>query len=354
MILKRIALFFLAFAWLALPARAASSSVVLMEAHSGRVLVAQNAHERKLIASTTKIMTCLIVLERCSEDHVVTIDKKAVGVEGSSLYLKEGDKLTCGQLLSGLMLASGNDAAVALAIHCAGSVELFADWMNERAAQLGMKNSHFANPHGLNSPEHYSTAYDMALLTAHAMLNERFVAVVSQKTATVGSATLRNHNKLLWSVEGCNGVKTGYTKDAGRCLVSGAERDGRQLIVVTLNTADDWRIHTALLESAFAKYTNQLTWKTGEPVAEIPVFAGTESSVGVVVGGDLSVLLTAREAERCVVDVRLPRYTWAPVASGEQLGELTVSLDGKVMGRTALLAGSSVAEQKTTKKWFFF
>ena len=192
-----------------------------------------------LIASTTKILTALVVLEHARLDEVVTIQPRHMA-EGSSMYLKPGETLTVETLLYGLLLCSGNDAAVALADHCGGSVARFVGWMNETAQRIGMTGSSFANPNGLDDEQHYSTARDMALLAAYAARNPTFVRLCSTRSVTVGGRTMTNHNKLLQSVEGCIGMKTGYTKAAGRTLVSCVRRDGRTLVAVTLQDGNDW------------------------------------------------------------------------------------------------------------------
>ena len=201
---------------------------IMLDGQTGRVLYEKNADQRSLIASTTKIMTALVVCEQCNVLDRVRIPKEAVGIEGSSMYLKEGEILTVQELLYGMMLHSGNDAATALAIYCGGTMEGFAQLMNDKARALGMGDSHFVNPHGLDSPEHYSTARDLGTLAAYAMNNPIFAKTVSTKTITIGQRFLRNHNKLLWQVDGADGVKTGYTKAAGRILVSSASSQGRR------------------------------------------------------------------------------------------------------------------------------
>ena len=222
-----------------------AEKAILVDAATGRVLYEKNADERSLIASTTKIMTALVVCEQCNVLDRMRIPREAVGIEGSSMYLQEGEVLTLQELLYGLMLHSGNDAAVALAIYCGGTVEGFAEMMNDKARVLGMTQSHFENPNGLDSPGHYSTARDLAILASYAMKNPIFHKTVSTKTVTVGNRYLRNHNKLLWQVAGADGVKTGYTKAAGRILVSSATRDGRRLIALAITTYwyrndEDW------------------------------------------------------------------------------------------------------------------
>ena len=255
-ILNRTAAAFLA-AVLLCPCRAdaiSAEKAILLDGQTGRVLYEKCADQQSLIASTTKIMTALIVCQQCNVLDRMQIPKEAVGIEGSSMYLQEGEILTLQDLLYGLMLSSGNDAAMALAIYCGGTVEGFAELMNDKARMLGLKNTHFVNPHGLDAPDHYSTARDLAVLAKHAMEDPIFAKTVSAKTVTVGSRCRTNHNKLLWQVDGADGVKTGFTKAAGRILVSSAVRQGRRLICVTINDGNDWVDHKSLLEDGFSRY----------------------------------------------------------------------------------------------------
>ena len=245
-----------------------ASSAILMEAESGRVLYEQNAHEERLIASITKLMTALVALESGHDlEETVTVGEACTRAEGSSLYLRPGEEISLKGLLYGVMLRSGNDAALAVAEHCGGSVEEFVGRMNEKAAQLGMVNSHFANPNGLNAEGHYSSAYDMALLARACLENEALAEIAATKSATVDGRVLTNHNKLLWQYEGCIGLKTGYTEKAGRTLVSAARRGGMTLIAVTLNDPDDWRDHTALLDYGFSTYAPVTLTEEGKAVA---------------------------------------------------------------------------------------
>lgn len=233
------------------PAVSANAAIVY-DASTQEILWEHNSTQRSLIASTTKIMTAFLVIQICPLDQTVIVPPEAVGVEGSSVYLKAGECLCVKELLLGLMLASGNDAAVALAIHAAGSVENFVKLMNWEAERLQLNDTRFANPNGLDDEENYSTAKDLAILTANALENPAFAGLVRTKNATVGGRMVVNHNKLLWSYEGCIGVKTGFTKAAGRILVSAAERDGRRLIAVTIDDGNDWRDHAALLDYGFS------------------------------------------------------------------------------------------------------
>ena len=232
-----------------------AAGAVLMDAESGRVLYGHNAHKPRLIASTTKLMTALVAVERAVDlDETVTVKGEWLGSEGSSIYLRAGEEITLRGLLYGLLLQSGNDAAMVIACHTAGSVEEFVELMNRRAAELGMKDSSFANPSGLDHENHYSTPYDMALLARACLDNSTGVELCATKSITVGTRTFVNHNKLLWRCEGCVGMKTGFTEKAGRTLVSAAVRDGQTLICVTLNDGDDWNDHRKLLDYGFRTY----------------------------------------------------------------------------------------------------
>ena len=244
-------------AQLAPPPQVSAKSAALLDGTTGECLYVKNGEQRALIASTTKIMTGLLVCEAGELDRTVTVPDAAVGLEGSSMYLKKDETLTRRDLLYGMMLHSGNDAALTLAISVSGSEAAFVRQMNLRARALGLTQTHFANPHGLDSGENYSTALDLAHLAQAALQNAQLRAVVSTKTAVCAGRTLTNHNKLLWRYDGCIGVKTGYTRHAGRILVSAAERDGRMLIAVTISDPDDWRDHTALLDYGFAVLASQ-------------------------------------------------------------------------------------------------
>ena len=239
-------------AQLAPPPQVSAKSAALLDGTTGECLYEKNGDQRALIASTTKIMTGLLVCEAGDLGRTVTVPETAAGTEGSSMYLKSGETLTRRELLYGMMLHSGNDAALTLAISVSGSEAAFVRQMNWRACALNLTQTHFANPHGLDSGENYSTALDLARLAQAALQNEQFRAVVSTKTITCAGRTLTNHNKLLWRYDGCIGVKTGYTRHAGRILVSAAERGGRMLIAVTISDPDDWRDHVSLLDYGFA------------------------------------------------------------------------------------------------------
>lgn len=229
-----------------------ATAAIVMDADTGHIFYEKNADRQMLIASTTKIMTALVVLEHCDLNETVTVRPEHM-VEGSSMYLQAGDELTVESLLYGLLLCSGNDAALALADHCGHGVERFVGWMNEKAAEWGMTGTSFANPNGLDAEGHFSTARDMAVLASYAAGNPTFVRICSTTTANIGGRTMNNHNRLLRTVDGCIGMKTGYTKAAGRTLVTCAQRNGYRLVAVTLQDGNDWADHAALYDEVFHK-----------------------------------------------------------------------------------------------------
>ena len=257
-----------------------AQAAVLIDAHDGSVLYSRGAGLRLPMASTTKIMTAVIALEYGDLNQGVEIPAAAVGVEGSSAYLYCGEKLTLEDLLYAMLLESANDAATAIAIAIAGSVEEFAGLMNDKVKELGLVDTHFVNPHGLDSEEQYTTAYDLAKITAYALKNETFARIVSTKKTTIplngseGVRLLVNHNRLLRSYPGAIGVKTGFTRRSGRCLVSAATRGGLTLVAVTLNAPNDWSDHKKMLDYGFSSYVGITLIEAGEYSLCVPVTAG--------------------------------------------------------------------------------
>ena len=319
-----------------------ASSAILMEAESGRVLYEHNADEPRLIASITKLMTALVALESGhSLDEVVTIQAEDTRTEGSALYLKPGEQVKLETLLYGLLLHSGNDAALAIARFCGGSVEDFVADMNAKAQELGMTNSHFANPNGLNDAEHYSSARDMAVLARACLDNEYLAQIASTRTITLEGRTFTNHNKLLWRYEGCVGMKTGFTEKAGRTLVSAARREGMTLIAVTLNDPDDWADHTALLDYGFSACSLKTAVRAGEMVGTLPVSGSLVPLVPVRAETDLSWPLL--EGETLETEVELTRTSMAaPAAEGTRVGVLRGYVDGTLVGEVPLVCGAAV------------
>ena len=248
------------------------------------------------------------------------------------------------QVLYGLLLVSGNDAATAIAGYCAGDSETFAAWMNEKAARLGMEHSRFTNPSGLNEEGHYSTAADMARLARAVLEHETLARIVSTRSVSVAGRSLTNHNKLLWQYEGCTGLKTGYTEAAGRTLVSSAERDGQTLIAVTLNDRNDWADHAALFDYGFAGYPNTMLALAGRAVSAVPVSGSLCRFAPVETVSDVYYPLT--EGERVEAKIELPQAVTAPVQAGETAGQLVFTLDGEVIGETELVYSQSVSDDR--------
>ena len=321
-------------------------SAILVDAQTGRVLYEKNADERSLIASTTKIMTGLLVCEEENLDREVTVPAEAVGVEGSSMYLKVKERVTLRDLLYGMMLHSGNDAAVALAIVTHGSVEAFAARMNERAQALGLHDTHFMNPNGLDEENHYSTARDLARLACAAMENEQFRSVVSGKSAMAAGRSLTNHNKLLWRVEGADGIKTGYTKKAGRILVGSACRDGRRLICVTIRDADDWRDQQALLEYGFSAFRRETVLSEGEIVGSVPVIGSKTQRVSLLAGQTVTCCLAEGQTVQTVLHA--PQFVYAPVLPG-QAGWIAVLVDGVCVRTIPALIAQTAEEDRPAR-----
>ena len=323
----------------------------VLDAVSGRVLYEKAPNERSLIASTTKIMTALIVCEQCNVLDRMRIPREAVGIEGSSMYLQEGEILTLQELLYGLMLSSGNDAAVALAIYCGGTVEGFAELMNDKARNLGLRNTHFENPNGLDSPGHYSTARDLAVLAAYAMENPIFRKTVSTKQLHMGQRYLTNHNKLLWRVEGADGVKTGYTKAAGRILVSSAIRNNRRLVAVTIDDPDDWEDHASLLESGFSRYSVRRVVTKGQSVDTLEVAGGEGSRVTVLAAEDFEYALA--EGENPQLMLPGPGFVYAPAVEGAEAGFAYILLEGRTIGKVPVVYGETIEQTPEETKPFW-
>ncbi len=336
-----------------------AQSAVVMEQGTRKVLFESNAYEQLGMASTTKIMTAIVTLENTELHEVVKIGKNAVGVEGSSMWLEVGEAITVENLLYGLMLNSGNDAAVALAEYVGGTVENFCSMMNEKAKAIGASQTHFVNPNGLPEEGHYTTAYDLGLIACYALENEWFCKIVSTRERNIPwpgreyDKKLVNHNKMLRMYEGCDGVKTGFTKSTGRALVSSATRDGMQVVAVTLNAPDDWNDHKLLLDNAFGSYqTVEVIPKKGF-VKELPVIGGTEETVGIYTEDKLSFVCKQNQHPDYRLEVEVPKSLKAPFTKGQKVGTVRVLIGNEQMSQGDLYVGASVQEDKR-KQFFLF
>ena len=335
-----------------LPAVSAKACIV-MEATTREVFFSQNADEHLPMASTTKIMTTLLCLESGDLDTPFPVDNNAIQVEGSSMGLVKDDIVTKRALCYGMLLPSGNDAAGATAVKLAGSLSAFADLMNERAAQLGMQNTHFVTPSGLHDEQHYSTAYDMAILTATALQNPDFREICGQATAKVTFGNppydrwLKNSNKLLTQCEGVIGVKTGFTDEAGRCLVSACQRDDMTLICVTLNDPNDWRDHAAMFDLGFSVSSRYVLYKQGEYTIRRDALNGDGQIIFANAETIYAYSCSGKTVEPKITENLLPCY-FAPYEKGTKGGELVLDYGGSVQ-KIELYAVNDVGELEEEK-----
>ena len=341
-----------------------AQSAVVLTADTGAVLFEKDGHTPRPVASTTKIMTALLALEAAQErgDPLVDITQEMVAVEGSSMGLQAGDSISLTGLAAGMLLPSGNDAANAAALYLDGSLESFAARMNQRAAALGMEDTHFVTPSGLDGEDaqglgHLSTAYDMALLARAALEDQAFRQLCSSPSLAVEFAepvkrvTYTNHNKLLTQYQGCVGVKTGFTKEAGRCLVSAAERDGALLIAVTLNAPNDWEDHAALLDYGFTQ-VEPYPLAGGDVRLTVPVVGSPVEVVSLRGSNGGEVTLPLGQGAQVERVVRVPKFLYAPVEAGEQVGEICWYLEGQLLGSAPLTAaGAAPLQEKAPSLW---
>ena len=321
-----------------------AKGAVLIEGDSGKIIYEKNAYTPLPMASTTKIMTGIVVIENCNNlDKKYKIPSQAIGTEGSSIYLKDGEELTIRELLYALLLESANDASVALAILTSSSVDCFVEKMNEKACELGLKSTHFENPHGLDSENHYSSAYDLAILARYALKNPVFSEIVATKKMTIpldngsGTRVLINHNKLLRLYEGANGVKTGYTKRTGRCLVSSSIKNGVWLIAVTLNDPNDWKDHTALFNLGYEQYASVNLANKNDYLIELPLQNGKKSTALCTNLEPLSVTLKKDDIN---ISARLEynRPIFAPISKGDVIGRIVFYNNNEKIGSLDLVS----------------
>lgn len=329
----------------------AAKAAVLINGDTGEIIYSQNENERLPMASTTKIMTGLLLCEYGNFDREITVTAEMIKVEGSSMGLLQGDKVRLHDLLYGLMLASGNDAANVIAFVVSGSIEDFVALMNEKAKQLNLTNTHFETPSGLDGETHYTSALDLANLARYAMQNEEFAKAVSTKKAVLNYGnppyrrSLTNHNKILNYFEDSVGIKTGFTKKSGRCLVSAAKRDGKFVIAVTLNDPNDWQDHCNMLEYGLNSII-QTTVSPKNSSYNIPVVNGEKKSITVSVE---PYVVNSLNTEKITYKIYLPAFVYAPIKSGEQIGYVVYSQGDTVLAKTKILALEDIKENKTKK-----
>lgn len=341
---------------------------VVVESSSKRVLSEKNKDEKLPMASTTKIMTALVTLENAKNlDEIIKIDDRAVGIEGTSIYLRKGEEMTVRELLFGLMLPSGNDASLALAYHIGnGNFEEFVNMMNSMAQKLNLKNTHFANPHGLDQESHYTSAYDLALITIEAMKHKDFRDIVSTKNIQitgnkeVGNRFLRNKQRLLKTLEGCNGVKTGFTDNAGRCLVTSCNRNGMELISVVLNCPNMFEESARLIEEAYKTYTYETILEPYSYITSIGVEEGKYDNVKVFTMKGFKYPLKENEKELIHIETKLPEILNAPLEKEEEIGEIKIFFEKSLIFCEKIYTMESVESvdikdkvKDIIDKWFY-
>lgn len=345
------------------PQGISSLSAVLIELETGKVLYEKDAHTPRPMASTTKLMTALVAMENAAPDQNVVVTREAIMVEGSSLGLREGDNISMLDLVTGLLLVSGNDAANAIALAIAGSLPAFAEKMNQKAAELGMKDSVFVTPSGLDKDNHSSSAYDMALLGAAVMRNPTLASIVSKKSAVIElgnpkhQATVTNHNKLLSLYPYAVGMKTGFTKKSGKCLVSSAVKDGVTLVAVTLNGGDYWNDHIKLYTYGFEQVERVQLEAPALP--HVAVAGGVTDRVQVQMEKPPAVTLLKEEQPSLAVHVEMEPFAWAPVAQGQTLGHVRYTAGGRELCTLPIQAAYAVEARpvagykEQAKRWFW-
>lgn len=330
-----------------------AESAVVVNGETGEIIYGKNQNKKMPMASTTKILTALILCENCELEKEIKVTEEMVRVEGSSMGFLPGDTVSYKALLYGMMLPSGNDAATAFAIAYAGSLEAFSLIMNKRAAEIGLNNSHFVTPSGLDAKNHYSTAYDMAKLGVFAMKNETFKAAVGVDTIRLEygnppySRSLFGHNKILGIYEGANGIKTGYTSLSGRCLVSSAERGNKRVVAVTLNDSNRWENHKKLLDFGFSNLF-EYTLEIPENFKKIEVISGEKKSVPIYCK-EKTVGLTVSEAEKLEYKLYLKEFIYAPQEKGIKVGRIDFYIKEKLLCSLSIKTKEDVPTKKTEK-----
>ena len=355
--MKKIAVILVLILVFAVPVKAegglsvSAKAAVLINGENGEIVFSKNSDKKLPMASTTKIMTALLLCEYGNLEREVTVTAEMLRVEGSSMGLLAGDKVTLHDLLYGLMLASGNDAANVIAFTVGGSINGFVDMMNAKARELELTSTHFETPSGLDGDSHYTTAYELALLTKYAMQNEEFCKAVASKTATLNYGnppyrrTLTNHNKLLKMYDGVVGVKTGFTKKSGRCLVSAAKRDGKFLIAVTLNAPNDWQDHKTMLQYGFSaiKQTHFTPFVNGYT---IPVINGEKDTLSIKIE---PLTINSLDTENLSCKIYLQKFLYAPIKQGEEVGKAVYMQGDKILSEKPILSNKDITSLNYTE-----
>lgn len=334
--------------------RISAGAAIVLDTASGRVLYEKNAYSRRSIASTTKIMTAIVALENGNDEEEVVISKRAAAIGGSTVNLKEGKTYKLKELMYAMMLRSGNDAAIAIAEHIGGSVELFAEMMNRKAAEIGAVNTNFVTPHGLDDPQHYSTPYDLALITQYALKNEKFRKIVGTKNSVFNGNNITNTNEMLGLYPWADGVKTGYTGQAGRCLVTSATKDNWKVISVVLGCPTRTKRAQSskmLLDFTFDNYKNYEYMKKGQQLQYVSLHKGVSDKVAIYSASDITIPLRQEEVDKVKVIYNIPGVIEAPLKSGTKVGTADYVLDGKVLA-TAELNNYQTVERKDF--YFYF
>lgn len=337
-----------------------AKSAVLIEKMTGSIIYQKNAYQKLPMASTTKIMTALCAIESGKMDKTFTVDSSAVGVEGSSIYLAPNERLTLRELVYGLMLHSGNDAAVAIACAVSGNCEEFVKLMNDTAQKIGAYNTHFDNPNGLDGKTHYTTAYDLAIISAYALKNSEFAEIVSTKKINISNGdkgydrVLSNHNKLLKMYEGCDGIKTGFTKKCGRCLASSATKDGMTLIAVTLNDPDDWNSHTAMLNYGFEHCKLKTVMAKGSFLGTCEVKGADIQKAKLYAESDVYMLVKDGIEPEYKMEYSLKKSITAPVEYGTKCGYVTIKINGTETKKIDAVIKCEIPPKQTNKSFDMF
>lgn len=333
-----------------------ATAAVLIESKSGAILYAKNADLRRAPASTTKIMTAIVALEKGNLNKIITVSPRAARTGGSTIHLKPGDRLSLKELLEGVMLRSGNDGSMAVAEGVAGSIQNFTELMNLKAKEIGAVNTNFRNPHGLRSPSHYTTALDLALMARYGLANRFFADLVKKKTALLEweerrkSVEVRNTNRLLWYLEGADGVKTGTTNEAGHCLVASATRDQKQLIAVVLNSGDRWGDSQRLLEYGFQEFDILKIADAKRAVAKVRVKKGWPRKVNLYPRSDLVAVVRKGEVKMVAPKLRVYKNPApAPLKPGEILGDIGYSYRNQLVNKVDLINLKPVR-----RSWWFW